>query len=86
MVDGIIILAKIIACRTEEKTMSKNKMSRVDAIEYLAKKGELEEPFEQKEREFSAGEEAQIKEAMREGVQPTRKGKIYGDPVCLLDV
>ena len=61
------------------------KMTRVEAIEYLEKKEELDAPFEQKERKFSRDEEKQIKQAMVEGVEPTKKGKIFGDPLCLLD-
>jgi len=61
------------------------KMTRLEAIEYLEKKNILSNPFEQKERKFTKEEEKQIRKTMTEGVTPTKRGKLYGDPLCLLD-
>lgn len=51
-------------------------MDRKEAINYLNRKGKLDKPF--KERAFSEEEEAEIKEVQK-------SGKIYGDPLVILD-
>ena len=51
-------------------------MDRENAIEYLRRKNKLNEPY--KEREFTEEEEQKIQEIIK-------KGKIYGDPMVILN-
>ena len=51
-------------------------MDREDAIEYLEKKGIVDDPYT--ERKMTKDEETEIKKVMK-------SGKIYGDPLVKLD-
>ena len=54
-------------------------MDREDAIEYLQRKGKIDDPYgERKERKFEKEEEAEIQKVMKQG-------KIYGDPMVILN-
>jgi len=52
-------------------------MSRDEVIEYLERKGKLSEPPAQK-RKFTKEDEKEIEKV-------TKEGKIYGDPLCVLE-
>ena len=55
------------------------KMDRKDAIRYLENKDELDNPyFPREERKFTQEEEAEIKKVMK-------RGRIYGDPMVVLN-
>jgi len=54
-------------------------MDREDAIEYLERKDKIDDPYrERKERKFKKEEEAEIQKVMKQG-------KIYGDPMVILN-
>ena len=54
-------------------------MDREDAIEYLEDKGKIDDPYSpREERKLTKDEEAEVQKVMKQG-------KIYGDPMVILN-